>query len=106
MKPIRETVAADTVSWADLWDSIRVVHRSVMAITTVTARRCRDAADARHGKLYPSSFRFHRKNINVDWHEGEVKVIFPSWSAAQAAVNSARKNDWSLWDRAAAGYVN
>ena len=73
------------------------------SFTTVTARRCRDLYDPRHGRLMPHSFRFHRHRPAVYWSDGEVAVTFKSWAKAQAAVTAARGGDWGLWDQAAAG---
>jgi hypothetical protein len=67
----------------------------------VTAQRNRDLSSSYHGTL--GAFRFHKHRVDVDWFCGEVRVMFPSWSKAQKAVNQLRVGDGRLWDAAVSG---
>jgi hypothetical protein len=62
----------------------------------VTAQRNLDLVSRDHGKL--NSFCFHKRYVNVNWFEGQVRVKFPCWAIAQKAVNELRSGNANLWD--------
>ena len=64
----------------------------------VTANRNTDLADTLHGTLY--GFRYHREPVEVDWFSGEVRVAFPRWGVAKAAVAALKAGDPTAWDHA------